>query len=91
MNWRTRALCAEVGSEPFFPNGDGDAKYDTARDICAACPVQVQCLQEALVPLPGFSYGAFGMWAGTTPTERRKMFWTSRSEGSRLRRMEETR
>lgn len=41
-----------------------------ARAICAGCHMTVACLETALSFPP--AYG-FGVWAGTTPAERRAM------------------
>jgi len=36
-----------------------------AKDICAGCPVRVECLEHALA-----RPGLLGMWAATMPAER---------------------
>jgi hypothetical protein len=67
----------EVGSVPcqdlpdvFFPEDflTKDMKEraaDTAKQLCATCPVRLQCFEYAIV-----SKERFGVWAGTMPSER---------------------
>lgn len=57
------------GLDPFFTEND---EYDTrsksfllARSACYSCPIQVECLEYALV-----SNVPQGIWGGTTPKER---------------------
>lgn len=57
-----RELCAQVDAEVFFPPPGGRAT--TAKRVCALCPLREPCLDYALAnPL-------FGVWGGTTHTER---------------------
>lgn len=66
MSWRSRAACKDVSFDVFFPE-----KYrqspTTARRICAACPVRMSCLEEAMRVEDTWRYGIYG---GLTPTER---------------------
>lgn len=76
--WTRDALCAEIGVDVFFGEGGGDNATRLAKQACAGCPVQAECLEWAL----GFDewedrYGIFG---GTGPIERRKI----RAERARL-------
>lgn len=67
-HWRDTALCASprVDSDVFFPLPTEPT--EVARSICRACPVQPQCLRAAL------DMGdCEGVWAATTPRERRAM------------------
>jgi len=68
-SWRDRALCAEVGTEVFFPEvGEGAA---LAKKVCALCEVRARCLEFALATdIPGAEHGVFG---GLTPHERRAL------------------
>ena len=60
------ALCVEIGEAAFFPEpGESTVK---ARAVCGACPVRDACLTFALE-----NDERFGMWGGTTPTQRKKM------------------
>ncbi|WNM74139.1 WhiB family transcription factor [Mycobacterium Phage Nergal] len=65
--WELDALCAQVGSAPFFPD-KGESTRDAKR-VCGRCPVTDQCLARALsMPL-----NPFGIWGGTSERERREM------------------
>ena len=46
------------------PPEDRAARVEVAREVCAACPVQLACLAYALRTRP-----AAGVWAGCTPEE----------------------
>ena len=46
------------------PEPERLARVDAARDVCAACPVQLPCLAWALRSLP-----SAGVWAGLLPEE----------------------
>lgn len=63
--WRDEALCREVDLELFFPR-KGERP---ARSICARCPVQPECLDEALD-----ARIRWGIWGGTTERDRRKLW-----------------
>ncbi|MEO9222340.1 MAG: WhiB family transcriptional regulator [Mycobacteriaceae bacterium] len=63
--WMSRAACREVPPDQLFVPG-ADQRAATA--ICRHCPVQLQCLADALdrrVP--------FGVWGGVTERERRAL------------------
>lgn len=72
--WHDRAACATpavakmiaAGRADFFPHGRGAG---VARDICAGCPVRVECLDWAL------DQGAWlqGIFGGTTQAERHRL------------------
>ena len=64
--WRSFANCATTDPESFFPRKGGSAQ--AARLTCAMCPVQNECLADAL------SDGEQqGIRAGLTERERRRM------------------
>ncbi|MGW6979699.1 WhiB family transcriptional regulator [Streptomyces sp. NPDC054932] len=69
--WQTEAACRGLGSRRFFhPEGergeDRAARDEAAKEICAGCPVQSECLRHAL------SAGeTYGVWGGLTEEERR--------------------
>lgn len=67
--WTELAACRDLDPELFFPIGTvGPAmeQVDTAKAVCARCPVRTDCLAWAL------RVGeAHGVWGGTTPEERR--------------------
>lgn len=72
MTWQTRAACRDTDPELFFPPTEDDTAPVVARHlaavrpVCERCPVQTECLTWAL------DIGQdVGIWAATTPTERR--------------------
>lgn len=48
--------------------GPTEHLYETAREICATCPVQSQCLQEAVD-----NKEQYGMWGGAAPIGRKRI------------------
>lgn len=49
MSWFARAACAGADPNTWFPEtGDGDNHGREAKAICATCPVQLDCLVDAL-------------------------------------------
>lgn len=64
--WRLSALCAQVDPELFFPDKGEPAR--AALRVCAACPVRVQCLEDALT-----GDQRYGVWGGTTEIQRRRL------------------
>lgn len=67
QQWRRLAACAGMDVNMFIPEarGEGQLLYVPARQVCAGCPVRKACLDYALA-----NREEFGMWGGTTPTER---------------------
>lgn len=66
--WVARAACRGVDPERLFVRG---AAQREATVICRHCPVQMECLADALdhrVP--------FGVWGGLTERERRALLRT---------------
>lgn len=64
--WRDHALCREKGNSLFFVQAERgtkmrvlDAQIELARQICAECPVRIQCLNYALR-----NDTRFGVWGG---------------------------
>lgn len=63
-DWHVDALCAQVGTEPFFP-AKGEPSLP-ARQVCAACPVQRACGVAAV------ERGEWdGIWGGMTVPQLR--------------------
>lgn len=56
--WYARAACRPEHEPLFFP-GPGDS-HAPAKAICAACPVQEPCLDEALADSPRRDHGIRG-------------------------------
>lgn len=65
-SWRDRAACRGIDPDIFYPVSDEDA--DTAKSICAECPVREACLEYALA-----NRERDGVWGGATERERRRM------------------
>ena len=65
--WQDDALCAEIGTEMFFPRKGGST--EDAKRICAACDVREACLKYALA----MEENPPGVWGGTSPRQRRLM------------------
>jgi len=66
--WTELALCTEVGSDFFYPGKGGSSRE--ARSVCAACPVRGECLADALARMGEYGSGRFGVWGGTTFSQR---------------------
>jgi WhiB family transcriptional regulator, redox-sensing transcriptional regulator len=59
------ALCKGKDPGTWFPHGTSQIAIWKAKEVCAACPACLECLQWAL------QAGEMdGVWGGTTPTER---------------------
>ena len=65
------ALCAEVGSEVFFP--ESGENYQQAIQVCRRCPVQLDCLEHALELEEAGVWNVLGIWGGMTVKERRSL------------------
>lgn len=66
----TPAPC-ETRPEMFFPDGYDNmvkAKTREAKALCDQCPFKTACLDYALE-----AQEEYGIWAGTTPDERREL------------------
>lgn len=72
MSFEEDGLCAETDPDLFFPidednvKGGAYAHLSRALQVCARCPVQVQCLNEALD-----KDIRWGIWGGSTWTQRK--------------------
>ena len=72
-DWQHFAQCIGAPINVFFPQSrrHTDNTWREARAMCDRCTVKKECLDLALsVPQTDDRWGMFG---GTTPTERRKM------------------
>jgi len=64
--WMRSARCREIQPSTFFPS-DG-VGVESARRICADCPVKEPCLEYAL------AYRIdHGVWGGCSERERRRI------------------
>jgi WhiB family transcriptional regulator, redox-sensing transcriptional regulator len=70
--WRDHAACLDADPEVFFPVAVVGPLHDSAirsaRGICSGCGVSKDCLDFAM--REGIDEG---IWAGTTPEERRRI------------------
>jgi WhiB family redox-sensing transcriptional regulator len=70
--WRDRAACRDLGPEMFF-HERGTSDYEDARQVCASCPVRINCLDYALRCEPVVGGHRLGMWGGLLPRERKRL------------------
>ncbi|NNJ04183.1 WhiB family transcriptional regulator [Streptomyces sp. PKU-MA01144] len=67
--WQDDALCAEVGTDLWFPEA-GHTGRD-AKEVCYRCPVRRECLTDAMREEHGSSHERrFGIRGGLGPRER---------------------
>lgn len=65
FDWHDDAACCAADPELFFPRrGTMSTK---AKEVCAACPVRRECLEQAI------ETDAWGIWGGTSEEERRAL------------------
>lgn len=67
-DWRDQALCAQTDPELFFPEYGMPGRWADAKKVCGRCPVQVECLADALV-----TDERYGIQAGLTRRERNRL------------------
>jgi WhiB family transcriptional regulator, redox-sensing transcriptional regulator len=65
QHWTAYGACAGTPPDDLFVEG---AAQRSAREVCAACPVRVDCLIDALEHRI-----LFGVWGGMTERERRSL------------------
>ena len=69
--WRHEASCRDVDPDLFFPvgtTGMAIEQIDSAKAVCAQCPVSGPCLEFALS-----TNQDSGVWGGTSEEERRTL------------------
>jgi WhiB family redox-sensing transcriptional regulator len=66
-SWRDRALCDGTDPSLFFPEPGVHSMRD-AKQVCALCPVRLECLEHAL-SMPE----QYGVWGGMTEKELAEM------------------
>lgn len=72
-SWQHRAACRNENAELFFCVEPEPVRQALA--ICAVCEVREPCLTQAMADRE-----TFGVWGGTTETERRRIFRRERRE-----------
>jgi len=70
-DWRDDAACNGMDTELWFPagphpNGAERKRVRVAQEVCASCPVRMQCLTFAT------RTGQRGIWGGLTEEQRRR-------------------
>ena len=74
-DWRTQAACLGHDPELFFPQPADREGEDEAIAICRRCPVEADCLAEAMdAETYRPTSGRYGIWGGKTPAERYAMY-----------------
>ena len=79
--WHQQAECKGMGHHVFYPEvkrgGHTEALYVEAKPICEACPVQAECLADALLEEARrpqrMNDECHGYRGGATPTRRRRL------------------
>jgi WhiB family redox-sensing transcriptional regulator len=75
--WQLRGACARADPELFFPL-DEELWAGPAKQLCARCPVNSDCLAHALA-----TGERHGIWGGLTTAERLELLRVSEdSEGA---------
>lgn len=72
--WMAEAVCASVDPAIFFSDAKGSSPR-RAKEVCAVCPVQRECLEYALdwEASPDGAVYPSGVYGGLTPHERRPL------------------
>src|ERR1700745_3825970 len=88
QDWTPKAACRTSQPDQLFVKG---AKQSKAKQLCASCPVQTECLAEALD-----NQIEWGVWGGMTERERRALLrrkpnasWRAVLEAARTRAAEQ--
>lgn len=73
-SWESRAACRGLESTAFVPPVTGESartrreREAMAKQICAACPVRMDCLDYALRV-----HEPIGIWGGLNEPERKRL------------------
>lgn len=81
-DYRDRARCRNEDPELFYPLGEGRAfaeQIAEAKEVCEACPVRAECLEDALARRE-----PDGIWGGLTADERRALLRRQRDQRRQL-------
>ena len=71
LEWINDALCAQVGTEIFFPES-GQSPKDAIK-VCERCTVINECLTHAITLNNSSPLTVTGVWGGTTERQRRQL------------------
>lgn len=71
-DWRAKAACRGLTDLFYTVRGEGQGD---AKEVChTKCPVQQECLDEAMNWTDGWKWGErHGVWGGTSERERRRL------------------
>ena len=64
--WVSSGACRGLDPALFYPERGASTKE--AREVCAGCPVRLECLEYALV-----NGEKFGIWGGQSERARRRL------------------
>ena len=79
-DWHERGLCRQTDPEIFYPEkGQGGSSLRQARRICARCEVKPECRAYAIEHAE-----PYGVWGGTSESERRRIRGLARAREARL-------
>lgn len=67
MKWQAQASCQGLPTSMFYDIEKGSVVNPAIPRMCMTCPVNAECLEYAV------KHEAWGYWAGTTPTHRRRI------------------
>ena len=68
--WCKWGVCAQA-TDPDVFYSNGSTGQETAKGLCASCPVRSECLEFALMAfVPTDDHG---IWGGTTRDERKRL------------------
>lgn len=71
LAWMDEALCAQVDPDLWFP--EAGRGYREAKQVCATCPVQPQCTDQAQRLEGDVAHNRrHGAWGGIEPRSRAK-------------------
>jgi hypothetical protein len=85
--------CKQPGADPdaWFPHEPGldrpddrTAYEETARQLCAGCPLIAACLEQALEDESAYGVHAHGIFGGRAPWERHNMHRAAQCRDNRL-------
>ena len=66
--WQDRAACTNQDTEAWFVRNEGSRSAEPAKQVCATCPVQRDCLAASLV------FGEeYGVWGGLDRHQRHNL------------------
>lgn len=72
--WMEKAACTAYPPDWWHTELRGPRQDETeaAKQVCASCPVAVNCLDYAMRTETN-DWGRYGIWAGLTPEQRREL------------------